>query len=420
MMKHKTDVLIIGTGLSGLTAAAKAAESGKKVMLVAKGMGALGLSSGCIDLWGYGLDDQEQVCKNPLAEVFRLQERNPKHPYNKALDVLKESLSFFKKLCEENNFPYLANGEGNWLLPTALGTLRPTYLAPASMAIKDIFNIKRFLIVGFQELKDFYPNVIATNLKNSGQLNPDCLFDTALISTGSLELNPNNLANRLEKPDVINNITAQLRPHLLPDTVILFPPVLGDHWNSTVAKELANSLGCSVYEVANIPPALPGQRLQQMLLHHIKRQGVEVVLGCTVTGAQVENKRCTEITATGSGKQITIVADSVILATGSFLGGGLESKPGEIWEGIFNLPVETCTGKWSTREFLSLEGQPFSKFGIRVNDCLQPLDEQMQVLIDNLMVVGANLSNCNYSIEKCGNGVALATGYKAGKLVGGC
>lgn len=419
MMKHKTDVLIIGTGLSGLTAAAKAMESGKKVMLVAKGMGALGLSSGCIDLWGYGLDDPEQVCANPLVEVSRLQERKPKHPYNIVLDVLEESISFFKKLCDENNYPYLANGEGNWLLPTALGTLRPTYLAPASMAIQAIDKIKRFLIVGFEELKDFYPNVIAKNLKNTGRLNPECIFDTVLVSTGSVELNPNNLSNRLEKQDLIDNVTAQLRPHLLPGTVLLFPPVLGERCNSKVAKKLATALGCPVYEVANIPPALPGQRLQQMLLQHIKRQGAEVVIGCTVTGARVEHKRCTEITASGTGKQLTIVADSVVLATGSFLGGGLESRPGEVWESIFNLPVETCPGKWSTREFLSLEGQPFSKFGIKVNDCLQPVNDQMQVLVENLRVVGANLSNCNYSIEKCGNGVALATGYKAGKLVGG-
>ncbi|RYD03013.1 hypothetical protein N752_21625 [Desulforamulus aquiferis] len=82
------------------------------------------------------------------------------------------------------------------------------------------------------------------------------------------------------------------------------------------------------------------------------------------------------------------------------------------------MPVDTCEGKWSTQEFLAMEGQPFNKFGIRVNDSLHPIDNQGQVLVENLLVTGANLSGSNFAIEKCGNGVALATGYKAGKLVG--
>lgn len=417
-MKKNVEVLIIGAGLSGLMAAAKAVESGKKVLLVAKGMGAIGLSSGCIDLWGYSLDNPEHECHNPIAEISNMVKDNHDHPYALVEDVLEESISFFRRICADYNNPYLDNDGGNWLLPTALGTIRPTYLAPASMAVSNLHNIKRFLVIGFEELKDFYPDVLVDNLKNTGELHVDCQLNTLLVSTGGEELSTNNLAHLLEKPEVINKVINQIKPHITTDMVLLFPPVLGEGWDSAVVNNISQRLGCPVYEVANIPPALPGQRLQQMLLHHIKKQGVELIIGCTVTGALIKDKNCIEVLAKGSGKEITINAKNVILATGSFLGGGLSSKPSKVWESIFHLPVEKPEGKWSTREFLSMEGQPFNKIGIKVDQSLRPVGKDMKTLIDNLFVTGANLSGCNYPLEKCGNGVALATGYKAGKLVG--
>lgn len=419
MMNKYADVLIIGAGLSGLTAAAKAAEQGKKVMLVAKGMGAVGLSSGCIDLWGYNLKDPNQVCQEPVAEIAGLCTMNPQHPYARVQDVLEESLLFFRRICHENHNPYLDNRGGNWLLPTALGTLRPTYLVPASMAVGgDLQQVSYFLVVGFRELKDFYPDVLVANLKKSGALQAHCRLNSLMVSAGGGELSPNTLAHRLENPRVLVRIVDQIKPHLLPGAVLLFPPVLGERWDSRVAKNLAENLGHPVYEVANIPPALPGQRLQQMLLHHVKGQGVEVVIGCTVNGARVAGKRCTEVQATGAGKKIRIFAKTVMLATGSFLGGGLESEPGKAWESIFRLPVETGREKWSARDFLAMEGHLFNQMGIKVNEYLQPVDDQGQVIIENVLITGANLAGCNYPIEKCGNGVAVASGYKAGKLAG--
>lgn len=416
MICKNTDLLIIGAGLSGLIAAAKAAEQGKKVLLVAKGMGALGLSSGCIDLWGYCLDQPDQVCRRPLDEIAKLAAVNPEHPYAKVRYVLEESLNFFRQICSDNGYPYFDNRGGNWLLPTALGTVRPTYLAPAGMAVDSLSKAERILVVGFQELKDFYPEVLVTNLRRSGELKPACELNTAVVSAGGGELPPNTLAYRFEQPDLMNKVISRLKPLLPPGSMVLFPPVLGDRWNSNVARKLAEGLDCPVYEVANIPPALPGQRLQQMLLQHLKARGVEVSIGCTVTGADISGKHCLGVTAARAGRTMKISARTFVLATGSFLGGGLHARPGEVREIIFNLPVKTTPGKWSAREFLNMEGHPFNQFGIVVNDRLQPVDSQGQVLVENLMVTGANLAGCNYPVEKCGNGVAVATGYKAGKM----
>ena len=51
-MSHH-DVIVVGTGLAGLTAAVRLAESGARVLVLAKGVGATHLSGGTIDVLGY-------------------------------------------------------------------------------------------------------------------------------------------------------------------------------------------------------------------------------------------------------------------------------------------------------------------------------------------------------------------------------
>ena len=51
-MSHH-DVVVIGAGLAGLTAAVRLAEGGARVLVLAKGVGATHLSPGTIDLIGY-------------------------------------------------------------------------------------------------------------------------------------------------------------------------------------------------------------------------------------------------------------------------------------------------------------------------------------------------------------------------------
>ena len=56
------DVLVIGAGLAGLSAAARLAEGGAKVMLIAKGVGATHLGPGTIDVLGYaGAEDARRA-----------------------------------------------------------------------------------------------------------------------------------------------------------------------------------------------------------------------------------------------------------------------------------------------------------------------------------------------------------------------
>ena len=52
-MNRKSDIVVVGSGIAGMTAALTAAQSGKSVTLLTYGAGTLAISSGCIDVLGY-------------------------------------------------------------------------------------------------------------------------------------------------------------------------------------------------------------------------------------------------------------------------------------------------------------------------------------------------------------------------------
>ena len=75
-MNRKTDIVVVGSGIAGMTAALTAAQSGKKVTLLTHGVGSLAISSGSIDVLGY-------VNGKAVADPFAaMQIRFARHRHN--------------------------------------------------------------------------------------------------------------------------------------------------------------------------------------------------------------------------------------------------------------------------------------------------------------------------------------------------
>src|SRR4030042_1575935 len=87
----RADIVVIGGGLSGATAALRAASLGREVVLVRKGYGATAIGSGTFDVLGgspcenLGLLTGERF--DSAHELLSLAKRLPLHPYGLLADV---------------------------------------------------------------------------------------------------------------------------------------------------------------------------------------------------------------------------------------------------------------------------------------------------------------------------------------------
>lgn len=416
------DVVVIGSGMSGLMAAAKAVSRKKSTLVITKGQGALPLTSGCIDFWGYELDNPTVPVSNPYEEIGKLASRKPEHPYAKALDVLVDSTDFLKEVLQFSGCSLAGSITENQKVLTALGTERISALVPPSMLIRNSQDIKKIIAVGFKNYTDFFPQMFLDNLSKTSF--PEAVKIPLIIDLEIGEaIRSSHLSLMLERENVLATIIDELREKLLAQGVkipahydnsvlFVFPAVLGRSQNSKIWERLTYSLAAQVIEVPGLPPSIPGQRLYNALIVYLRHRGAEIRYNSEVIDFTNENGKISSLTVQDSSNTThTIRGSSVILATGSFTGGGLVAKKASLVEPIFKLPVMIPEQQQENTRFLSLEGHGFLNAGLEVDNQLRPLRN-----INNLYAVGSILAHSNYAAEKSGLGVALATGYKAGCL----
>ncbi len=412
------DVLVIGAGLSGLVAAWQAVENGRSVRVVAKGWGITHWHAGCIDVLGYyPLDNPEPVVALETA-VSRLATEHPQHPYALIrLDNLQTAIEAFKALCATANYPLHGSLTRNWLLPSALGTFRPTCLAPATMIAGDLTDNTPMLIVGFSRWLDFAPALVADNLTHQGIQATHVTLDLPSLRQRKI-VTALTIANLMETPAFRAELVNALKPYLSKAGRIGFPAVLGYTQATAVHQTLQKELGRPVFEIPTLPPSIPGMRLHHILLHTIRQKGGMVLEGLEATAATTQNGRITGLYTSAATRHRLHHAHHFILATGGILGGGITTNyTGEITETIFNLPLSTPVNRqsWFRRDFLDPQGHPIYQTGVRVNQQLQPLNENGQPIYENLQAIGTILANWEPIRERSLEGVALATGFIAGR-----
>ncbi|MGE5224244.1 MAG: FAD-binding protein, partial [Omnitrophica WOR_2 bacterium] len=162
----------------------------------------------------------------------------------------------------------------------------------------------------------------------------------------------------------------------------------------------------------------PGMRLHQVLVNAIEREGGRVYDGMQVESARLYGNHIDSISSAAAARLKNHRAKEYILATGGILGGGfLAEYSGEIREAVFNLPIQSPGTRleWFERQFLSPLGHPVFHSGIRANPELQPVDEDGKVIFENLRLAGSALDGFEAIRERSLEGVALVTGYTAGR-----
>lgn len=425
------DLLVIGGGLSGLTAAIYATQAGCSVRVVAKGMSALHWAAGTVDLLGY-LPDGTPV-DAPLVALDALPARHPLR--HLGADALRQSLRDLHTWLAAEGLDYRqAEHETNLWLPTALGAKRPTFLAPVTQATARLDDSSPLLIVGIDHFNDFYPALIAENLRSQGHEARGHTLPLSLFTDRRTVINEVVLAESLEDLARVDAIAEVLRPLIAPGDRVVFPAILGLSRHNDVVARLANALGAPVAEIPTLPPSVPGMRLHRALVRKLARHGgrLESNMAAVEFGTQASASDGPLAVQTSVRGEINWVATSTsarplrhrarayLLATGGILGAGINSDHnGRVWETVFDLPLFTpeSRGQWFQPEFLDAAGHPIFQAGVQVNDAWQPVDEQGSVVHSNLWAAGNLLAHADTIRTRSRETFALATGAAAARAL---
>lgn len=281
------DTIVIGAGLSGLMAALGRAEAGAKTILLAKGNGTTHWSTGCIDIYDAPEGD-------PQAAVTNLTVEQPEHPYALAGPrVLERSIERLRAVCADAGYPLAGSLSRNLKLPTALGALRPTCLAPATMVNGDLRSFQgRMLIAGFHELRDFFPPMIAANLQAQGFSAEGFYLDLPPVAR-SLDFSTVSFARLFDQPAFRQHVGEQLRRLVKSGRYerVALPAVLGLDQPLAVVSDLQAAAGALIFEIPTLPPSVAGIRLYQLLEQAFERAGGRVQIGSHVQRAESSGGR---------------------------------------------------------------------------------------------------------------------------------
>ncbi|MGY4003289.1 glycerol-3-phosphate dehydrogenase subunit GlpB [Aeromonas sanarellii] len=412
----KFDSIVIGGGMAGLSAALRLAEAGQKTLLMASGQSALHFSSGSVDL----LESEG----DPRAALPDFMATHPDHPYSKVgLANILASLDALQRQCAEEGLT-LIRQERNHQRLTPIGTLKSTWLSPETCAcLTEAPAPGALLLATLAGFRDFHPALAAANLATHSR------FAHSRILTGEIRLpqlaefsrNPHefrsaDIARLLDRqPELLADLAREISRMVIECSEpgcrhIVLPACLSLGLVGPRLAELEKRTGCTIQEVATMPPSLIGMRMQEALKRRFMALGGTFLTSERVLGARYQGDRVLGVHSQNGDDQL-FEADHFVLASGSFFSRGLESRLGGIREPIFDADVLSLSERdaWAGRRLF--DHHPFMGFGVKTDDQLRVLRGGKPLA--NLFGAGSVLAHYDPIKEGSGSGVAVATGWQA-------
>ncbi len=389
MNRTTYDAVILGGGMSGLMAALALIGKGKRVAVVSKGDPVCCLSTGCIDVLLHE--------NNPLAGIDSLPEN---HPYRLVgEETIAASLEMFTEIMGETQFPYRGDTGTNRTILTPMGTKKITCLVPETMEFADCHPDEYIHIISFNNIKDFYPSYITSRYQNSGR----STFNTEVASTAAI-------AERFEEEAFRGEFIAWLKGQDIPDGKIALPAVLGTRTTGKIYDEISQELARPIFEIPTLPPSMPGLRLFRTLKNTFLGMGGSIYWGRDISSVEKLGAQLEALTLSNQGRATRVQGKAFVLATGSFVSGGLYAAMDSIEERVFGLPVHIPEERehWFKDNFFTT-GHAIERAGIEVDSSFRPIDSPYE----NLFACGSILAFSEVMKYGCGHGMAVATGFAA-------
>lgn len=357
MKSNQFDLIVVGSGFSGLTAAATAVRQGRRVGLVSAGSGMFVFGAGCIE--------------------------NQKLPEEEHPELLGDAISLFHDFTREADIPFQGGLAEQHYLPTILGTFQAVEMAPFSVAATAV-AANRVAVVGIDHVTSFNADFTTERLQaNAKRLGLPATYVSRQISLSNRDdvvPTPLHIANRFDRDESFRHELLETLLSIARDVdLIVLPGILGQRSGFSILSRFEQALHCHIGEMPTLPPSIPGLRLSNALEDHLRMRGVEFFKGYPVTSLMIEGNRCQGITIDTPAHTHSLSAKAIILASGKFSGSLLGNSSFEI------------------------------------DDQLRPVGTNGGPIAENLHVIGTLLP---VKGPRGGNERAILTGYRAGMLAG--
>lgn len=418
------DVVVIGAGLAGLTAAIAAAESGARVHVLAKGHAATHWGPGGIDVAGI------PAASTPRDGIRRLAGQIG-HPYAFLGDDVAAALEWIRPHLAAGGIEYLGDLDTPLqLVPTSIGGTRRAAILPAGQAaaLSPWVAGERLVICGVAGFKDFWPEAIAASLSREriweGGNRPASVIPVSVALPGLAgrhNLNALEIARRFDDPawraTAIEAMARAIASVPGSGGRVALPAVLGIREHAAVLAAVQQRLPAAPFEMPLVPPSVPGMRLYAALRTALIRAGGRVQIGEMIERIECDGRLVTAVVSAAAARTYTVRTGALVIATGGIAGGGLVAeRDGRLREPLLGLPVEAPPAdEWLAVDAFDPAGHPLEKAGIRTDAELRPVAADGASLFDNVRVAGSLLAGQRYIRERCGDGVALTSGWRAAR-----
>jgi glycerol-3-phosphate dehydrogenase subunit B len=408
------DLVIIGTGMAGMAAAIFAARQGLDIAQVGI-MGQINFASGLIDLLGVHPVGVNRTRSDPWLAMDELIRDEPAHPYARLTrKQIKLALETVFDFLASAGLPYHCEGAVNQKVLTPVGTRKVTYAVPHSMVpgVGVMAQMRSCLIIDFNGLKGFSAAQIANRM---GDRWAGLRTARINIPRTSGEVYIENIARSLESERNRRELADVIKPHLKDESALGLPAILGVHRTGQIVADLKHWLGVEVFEIPTMLPAVTGLRLRESFEKGLRGLGVHFFHQHKVTAVKRRPDGSWLLTVGEGDAAIELGARGVILASGRFLGNGLQAKRSRIRETIFDLPVRQPADRshWHHKDLLHLKGHPINRAGLATDGHFRPVAPDGRPVHDNLFAAGSILADQDWMRQKCGSGLAIATAFGA-------
>lgn len=427
MINNKYDVLVAGGGIAGCAAAKAAADEGKSVAVIFPNGGASEISSGAIDILGVVPGAKAKAVDQYEDGIAQIIEAYPDHPYQYSKGEVAKSVDAVVELASKGGYKLQGFEGKNVWVPNMMGTFSIAAMV-SSTSVDSICNSQggTVLIVGLEGNVNFNAEAAAQSYnKYQKQLGFKETYYSVVIRLNGLEgrhkLSDSEVADYLDTPEGVQDLSDRLTAFCANNRQkfdkILFPPVLGFVNYNAAVDRLKADLGCGIGEVMTFGNAVVGYRMTRAIYQGLEENGVTLLRGGKVDAISVNEKQVSADCTLGltdqlhPGMKVNLQSSALVLATGGFLGGGIEARRRDMWLNLLEENLGEVTAEALNRNPVYGAGQDALRLGASVNADLSVKNEKFDGCV---FACGDFLAGHNSASERSGVGVAASTGWLAG------